>query len=148
VALRACCAPSAGLFLAVVARFGHGHHFQETVTMWRTWRLTGSMIALGALAAAVGCGPPPAKGPQEKSPPPAAAPEQAAEATEGLKELSAEDRAAAETQRTCPVTGELLGSMGKPYKIEVEGRTVFLCCPGCEEKIRKDPEKYFAKMKK
>ena len=121
--------------------------------MWHAWKLTSWMIALGGLAAAAGCGSPSATGPQEKSPAAAAAPEQAAadqaaETAEGLKELSAADRAAAEKQSFCPVTGELLGSMGKPYKIEVEGRTVFLCCPGCEEKFRKDPEKYFAKMKK
>jgi Cu(I)/Ag(I) efflux system membrane fusion protein len=74
--------------------------------------------------------------------------EMAAEAAEGLKELSPEDRAAAEKQRICPVSGEPLGAMGKPYKIVVDGRTVFLCCPGCEEQFRKDPEKYFAKMQK
>jgi len=65
---------------------------------------------------------------------------------EGLAELSAEDRALAEKQRTCPVSGELLGSMGKPYKVTVKGRTVFLCCEGCEAKIKKDPDKYLEKI--
>jgi YHS domain-containing protein len=66
---------------------------------------------------------------------------------EGLAELSPEDRAAAEKQRVCPVTGEVLGSMGKPYKISVKGQTVFLCCSGCEEEIRNDPDKFLAKIK-
>jgi YHS domain-containing protein len=65
---------------------------------------------------------------------------------EGLAELSAEDRALAEKQRICPVSGELLGSMGKPSKVTVKGRTVFLCCEGCEPKIKKDPDKYLAKL--
>ena len=66
--------------------------------------------------------------------------------SEGLAELSAEDRALAEKQRICPVSGEPLGSMGKPVKVTVKGRTVFLCCDGCEAEIKKDPDKYLAKL--
>ena len=65
---------------------------------------------------------------------------------EGLAGLSAEDRALAEKQRICPVSGEPLGSMGKPYKITVKGQTVFLCCDGCEAEIKKDPDKYLQKI--
>jgi hypothetical protein len=46
-----------------------------------------------------------------------------------LAELSASDRAAAEKQRVCPVSGDVLGATGKPYKVTVKGQTVFLCCP-------------------
>ncbi len=122
------------------------------------------LAVLGMLLVTGGCGSPRAKEPAKSPPAPAATQEKTAEAaktpseaapeadeaavSEGLKELSAEDRAAAEKQKVCPVTGEPLGSMGKPYKITVEGRTVFLCCSGCEEQFRKDPDKYFAKMKK
>ncbi len=35
----------------------------------------------------------------------------------------------------------------KPVKITVKGQTVFLCCAGCEESIKKDPDKYLAKLK-
>jgi hypothetical protein len=66
---------------------------------------------------------------------------------EGLAELSAADRAAAEKQRVCPVSGDVLGAMGKPYKVTVKGQTVFLCCPACEKDLTKDPDKYLAKMK-
>jgi YHS domain-containing protein len=69
-----------------------------------------------------------------------------ATSAEGLAELGPEDRVAAEKQRVCPVTGERLGAMGKPYKITVKGQTVFLCCSGCEEEIRKEPDKYLAKL--
>ena len=51
----------------------------------------------------------------------------------GLAELSPSDRAAAEKQRVCPVSGDLLGSMGKPIKVIVKGQTVFLCCRGLQE---------------
>ena len=45
----------------------------------------------------------------------------AADADAGLKELDEADRKAAEKQKTCPVSGEKLGSMGKPYKVTHEG---------------------------
>lgn len=70
-----------------------------------------------------------------------------ADVASGLAELSATDRAAAEKQRVCPVSGGLLGSMGIPYKVTVKGQTVFLCCPDCEQAIMKDPDKYLAKLK-
>jgi hypothetical protein len=124
----------------------------------RTW---GSVLVLGALLVAGGCGSPrqkePAKSPaatqekaaeSDKASTEAASAPAAEETPEGLKELSAEDRAAAEKQRICPVTGELLGTMGKPFKITVQDQTVFLCCPSCEEQLRKTPEKYLAKLKK
>ena len=41
-----------------------------------------------------------------------------------LAKLSAEDREAAETQHDCPVSGEHLGSMGVPIKIDVNGKPV------------------------
>jgi Cu(I)/Ag(I) efflux system membrane fusion protein len=70
-----------------------------------------------------------------------------ADTTKGLAELSDADRAAAEKQRVCPVSGDVLGSVGKPYKVTVKGRTVFLCCPDCKEAITKNPDKYLAKLK-
>ena len=70
------------------------------------------------------------------------------EHAEALAELSAADRALIEKQKTCPVSGEPLGSMGKPYKVTVKDRVVFLCCKGCEAEIKKNPEKYLAKLPK
>jgi YHS domain-containing protein len=65
----------------------------------------------------------------------------------GLAELSAEDRQLAEKQRVCPVSGDLLGAMGKPFKTTVNGKTVFLCCQGCEQELKDNPDKYLAKIK-
>ena len=70
------------------------------------------------------------------------------EVEKALAQLSAEDRALAEAQEVCPVTGEPLGSMGKPEKITVEGREVFICCAGCEDMIRENPEQYLSKLDK
>ncbi|NUQ62164.1 MAG: hypothetical protein HUU20_06735 [Pirellulales bacterium] len=68
------------------------------------------------------------------------------EVRQALAKLSAEDRAIAEKQKVCPVSGEPLGSMGTPYKVTVKGRDVFLCCDGCEEEIKAHPDKYLAKL--
>ena len=46
----------------------------------------------------------------------------------------------------CPVSGEKLGTMGKPYIFKHEGREVRLCCQGCLDTFKKDPEKYLKKM--
>lgn len=49
-------------------------------------------------------------------------------------------------QKICPVTGQKLGSMGKPIKRTVLGKTVFLCCAGCIDKLEKNPQTYLAKL--
>lgn len=61
-------------------------------------------------------------------------------------ELSADDKAAAEKQGICPVTGEKLFGHGTPVKVTVKDRTVFLCCQPCEEALKGDPDKYLAKL--
>lgn len=47
---------------------------------------------------------------------------------------------------TCVVAGGKLGSMGKPVKLEHEGREVVFCCASCEPKFKADPGKYIAKI--
>jgi len=64
----------------------------------------------------------------------------------GLADLLAPDRTLALIQRTCPVTGKSLGSMGTPARVEMEGRVVFLCCGGCEGPFKKNPQKYLSKL--
>ena len=60
--------------------------------------------------------------------------------------LSKEDQKLADAQKTCPVSGEELGSMGTPIKVSAGGKTVFLCCVGCRKRFEADPEKYLNKM--
>jgi len=44
----------------------------------------------------------------------------------------------------CVVSGEKLGSMGPPVEVEVEGRTVKLCCAACKPQLLAEPAKYLA----
>lgn len=60
------------------------------------------------------------------------------ESMKGVRQLSPPDQRMALQQRTCPVTGDLLGSMGKPIKVNVNGRSVFACCQGCVAEVRDD----------
>ena len=49
-------------------------------------------------------------------------------------------------QKTCPVTGNELGSMGAPVRRQVGARVVFLCCPACIEKFDQSKDKYLAQI--
>jgi len=44
--------------------------------------------------------------------------------------------------KTCPVSSDTLGEMGKPYVFVYNGQEVKLCCPGCRKDFDKDLEKY------
>ena len=44
--------------------------------------------------------------------------------------------------KTCPVSGEKLGEMGKPNVFAYKGQEVKLCCPGCKKEFDKAPAKY------
>ena len=63
-----------------------------------------------------------------------------------LAKLSVEDRKLAEGQKTCPVGGELLGFMGKPIKLDVDGTAIFICCRGCEKEVMENKEEFLAKL--
>lgn len=66
-----------------------------------------------------------------------------------LAKLSPEDRASAEAQKICPVSDHELGSMDKPIQVTLaDDKKVWICCEGCEEDLKKDPEKYLAKLEK
>jgi hypothetical protein len=59
----------------------------------------------------------------------------------GLAKLPDDDRKLAEAQRLCPVQGKPLGSMSKPPRVDLgNGKVVFVCCAGCTEKAKKDPD--------
>lgn len=63
-----------------------------------------------------------------------------------LARLSSEDNELALLQVTCPVTGEKLGSMGVPIKVDVEGQAVLLCCAGCVPMVRQNPAEILEKL--
>jgi YHS domain-containing protein len=47
-------------------------------------------------------------------------------------------------QTTCPVMG---GKIDKKLYADVDGKRIYVCCPGCIATIKKDPEKYLKKLK-
>src|SRR5215469_11935432 len=44
--------------------------------------------------------------------------------------------------KTCPVSGDKLGEMGKPFVFVYKGQEVKLCCPDCKSDFDKNPQKY------
>jgi hypothetical protein len=47
---------------------------------------------------------------------------------------------------TCIVSGEKLGSMGKPHVIVKDGQQVKFCCAGCEDDFNKEPDKFLKEI--
>lgn len=69
------------------------------------------------------------------------------EASAELAKLPAAQRAAAEAQKFCAInTKGLLGSMGAPIKLELDGKPVYLCCSGCTKKAQANPAATLAKV--
>jgi Cu(I)/Ag(I) efflux system membrane fusion protein len=77
----------------------------------------------------------PARGqPTKPAPPGSKSSEGESKIHVALSKLSDEDRKLAEQQRECVVLpNSLLGSMGTPLKLMIEGQAVFVCCTGCEK---------------
>lgn len=50
------------------------------------------------------------------------------------------------TAKTCPVSDEKLGEMGKPYVFVHEGREIKLCCESCKKDFKKNPAKFMKKI--
>lgn len=48
--------------------------------------------------------------------------------------------------KTCPVSGDKLGEMGKPTTFVYQGQEVKLCCAGCKKDFDKDPATYIKKI--
>ncbi|GEM_PF-914703 len=49
------------------------------------------------------------------------------------------------TNKECPVSG---GKVNPQYRAEYNGQYVYVCCQGCVDEFKKEPEKYVAKMSK
>ena len=71
------------------------------------------------------------------------------DATKTLAKLPMNERMAIEAQKYCAIAStSLLGSMGNPIKLEIEGKPVYLCCNGCSKKASADPSGTLAKAVK
>ena len=64
--------------------------------------------------------------------------------------LAAEKKADAKvkpyTLKTCIVSGDKLGEMGKPFVFTNDTREIKLCCKSCLKDFKKAPEKYMKKI--
>ncbi len=49
-------------------------------------------------------------------------------------------------QKICPVSGKPLGSMGQPIKVAVNGEDVLVCCEGCVDRLKNNPNKYLVNL--
>jgi YHS domain-containing protein len=49
------------------------------------------------------------------------------------------------TNKICPVSG---GPVSADYRGEYKGQYVYVCCKGCLDEFKADPEKFVAKMSK
>lgn len=65
-----------------------------------------------------------------------------------VKKLPENEQALAIAQGVCMVSGEHLGSMGMPFKVEHDGKTAYLCCKGCKKDFDADPAGMMAKLAK
>jgi len=73
--------------------------------------------------------------------------EKLAKATAVIATLPMEERMAIEAQKYCAIAdGSLLGGMGSPVKLELNGKPVYLCCKGCVAKANADPSATLAKV--
>jgi YHS domain-containing protein len=50
--------------------------------------------------------------------------------------------------KTCLVSGNELGSMGKPITKVYNGQEIKFCCKPCIKKFEANPEKYLSKLPK
>jgi YHS domain-containing protein len=48
---------------------------------------------------------------------------------------------------TCPVSGDKLGEMGKPFLMEYKDQEVKLCGKDCKKDFDKDPAKFMKKIR-
>jgi hypothetical protein len=73
------------------------------------------------------------------------------EVAKAIAELPEAERPIALAQKYCPVAAmeghdNLLGGMGAPVKVTLDGKDVYLCCEGCKEAAEKDPAATLAKV--
>lgn len=49
-------------------------------------------------------------------------------------------------QKTCPVSGAVLGASGPPVAVAVRGQTIYVCCENCAAKVRANPDLYLPRV--
>lgn len=62
-----------------------------------------------------------------------------------MEEMNKKDSSAMKAQTMCPVMG---GKIDKSLYADVKGYRIYVCCPGCIDQIKKNPDKYIKKLQK
>lgn len=65
----------------------------------------------------------------------------------GVYKVTEADALFVKAQQRCPVMDEPLDAMGGPYKVNADGKAIYICCPGCAKKIAAEPQKYLATLR-
>ncbi len=60
----------------------------------------------------------------------------------GVFKVTSADASFIAAQKKCPVMDEPLDAMGGPYRVNANGKAIYICCPGCAKKIAAEPKKY------
>jgi hypothetical protein len=67
-----------------------------------------------------------------------------------LAALAAEKKAETKVKpyvlKTCVISGDKLGEMGKPFVFTNDNREIKLCCKSCLKDFKKEPAKYVKKI--
>jgi YHS domain-containing protein len=92
-------------------------------------RMKNVLFALCLSVSAVACG--------GNNPPAASAAEAA--------DVKAPGEAKVGDKTRCPVSGEVFTVSAESPKVEVDGKTYYMCCGGCTEKFKADPKKFLTK---
>ena len=58
--------------------------------------------------------------------------------------LTAREKALAAAQGTCPVCGDSLAVVPRPYKVHVQGKMLFTCSPFCGKHLRRNPNLFLS----
>lgn len=95
-------------------------------------------VAAASLSLACGATPPPA-------PATPAAPSAAPAAAASSAGLKAPGEAKVGDKTTCLISKEEFTVTDASPKVEHEGKTYYFCCSGCDQKFKKDPQKYLGK---
>ncbi len=56
------------------------------------------------------------------------------------------DQIGVAAQATCPISDEDLNAMGGPIKVSRGEESLFICCQGCLDPIKAEPERYFGSV--
>jgi hypothetical protein len=64
----------------------------------------------------------------------------------GLADDKKAEKAKPYPLKTCIVSDEELGKMGKPYVFTHEGQEIKMCCKDCLKDFNKEPAKYLKKI--